>query len=1037
MTIVYATGARNAVSQLTFAHLHVHSRFSFLEATADLAGLVGRAVDCGMEALALTDRDLLHGLIPFARLARERGLLPIAGLSLTLAEGGHLTLLARDRAGYRNLCRLSSRQQNRPAGAPRGLSLEELGRHRAGLILLTGGREGPLWSPAARGEVEELHRVIARLIEVAEPEGLYLEVQRLDRRDDPIVALLREAAQTLQVPLAATHEVRCLHPEEADLLRLLAALRTGRSMDDPRLTQEVPTPAHFLPPEEIAAQFSDLPEALRGTDEIVARCHDAIPAARAFLLADQGPGSEPAADRLRRRARAAADRRHGGDLPPELVQRLEAELAAVERLQAAPLVSILAEALAAAGQEGRSCLLDGPATGLLLFHLLGASPIDPLPYRLRWEFFLPPPAQSLPEITVGLARGQWEHFVALLRRLRGEQHLVGAGGHQVFSAREAWRSVARAYDLPAGRVATLGRLLPHRETERRDRPSRWEELLGQVQGQTETLALQGARALTGWPRRLLETPTGLALAPSPLAEEVPLAGAQGNLAVAQYSRRDLRFLGALIVQLVEEPALTLLEEAGRGAQGTLPRSADIPQRDERTAALLRRGRTLGCGRLDKPIMHRLLREVAPAGPDELIDLLALHRPVALRAGLVQAFLRRFQGEEEPPPLPGALARVVDETAGLLLYREQVWQLLREEMGYAPEEAWSFLHTLTRPVSQEERSRCWHALMGWFVQEEGLERKAVARLWERLYAAGRRAAPRFQAAREALLSWWLAYVKAHRPIAFLLALLAAAAGRYELPAYLLEARRLGLDVRPPHIHRSDREWTLEGGEGPSPTLWMGLAAVDGLSADTIEAILRQRARAPFASVEEFLARVQPSLEEAERLARVGALDDLEEDRLAVVREVRWQMRGPPGQMLLPLEFSEEAGAMPAEEVLAAEREILGAAVSVHPLDLFEERIAALPVVSSADLPNLRWGAVTVAGAVVRLETVRGEGGEEMGWLVLADRAGQVEVLLPGQLYRRLGKEIGPADVLLVRGQLRPDGALAGEPQVVAEEVEIWA
>jgi DNA polymerase III alpha subunit len=1021
----------------SFAHLHTHSRYSFLEGTASIEELVDQAIACGMKALALTDCDFLCGAIPFARAARTRGLLPIAGLCLTL-EGRCLTLLARDRQGFVNLCRLSTLKQALPANGSIELPLEGLAPYTDGLIVLTGGRNGFLWSAAVQGRVDELHQIVGKLTQVTERGSLYIEAQWLDHRDERALTVLRQVAQDFDLPMAATHEVRSLRPEEVDVRRLLTAIRTDRQMDDPTLIREAPSGLYFLSADEMVRRFQDLPEALSGTIEIVSCCQDAFPRQGSFLShSAETPWLDLATALLRSRTEEGALQTYGEPLPETVAARLVQEISEVEEMRASPLFLMLGEGLRAAYEKGLWPLLKGEALGSLLLYLLGASHLDPLEHELVWEFFFAPGEVGFPEVHLWLDSGQRDQFSSLLRELWSADRCVGAAELLCFSARAAWRAAAQAYGLDRKRIEQVGRNLPWRE-EPGDvaKWTVWDDLFREAEGQAEKLALQAARVLVGWPQGVADEPQGWALLPRLPDGIIPTMHSSSGVSLAQYSPKDLRFLGSVVLEIEEERSLSLLVESGRWAEEPLGHPREVPFRDEQTAKMLKAAHTLGCHRLERPSTRRLLRELAPASVVELTTVLALQQPVVLRAGLPQAFIRHLRERAKFLPVP-CFSEVVQDTGGLLLYREQIWVLIHERLGWPVEEAQSFLDSLFSSPSSRERGQWWNPFMRRALQVDQIEREQADTIWNAINAAANWVVSRADLVMEAFLAWWMIFLKGRDPMAFLAALLMKGAGGYAQSTYLAEARRLGLVVQPPHVHHSGREFTVErGGEDGSAVLWMGLEAVRGLSSESIERILKARQQRPFSSVEGFLARVRPESGEAERLARIGALDGLEPNRSAAIREVRWRTRGPSSQMLLPFEFSEEAEDLSQEEILSAEQEILGVAVSVHPLDLVEGKLRALQVVSSAELAGREGEMVAIAGVVASVRTVQGEAPGESALLTLEDRYGRVEVLLPVEVYEDIQEDLRPSRVLLVRGRVRPDAVLSGQVLVIAGDVELW-
>ncbi len=1002
-------------------HLHVHSQYSLLEGTATVEALAEQAAAWGMPALALTDRDALYGAVPFARAARSYGVRPIAGLCLTMAGGSSLTLLARDRQGYANLCRLSSLQQTRPAGAPAGLSLETLADHRQGLVVLTGGREGPLWSPALRGEEAALREVLSDLVEAAAPGSLYVEVQWLDRRDDRAVTGLVETARSLGLPLAATHPVYTLHQAEADLGRLLGAIRLGCTMDTPRLIREAPAGRHMLSPEELANRFRELPEALAGTAGLAASCQDAFPRPGEFLRAEALPIVQMAAGLLRSQVERALARRYGDPPPDEVLERVERELAVLEAANLSALILMLGEGLAAACEQGLLPLLDGGAVGSLLLHLLGATWPDPQTCGLEEVALLPPGERTLPLLPLWLDSTERPALAGLLRGRWGTERCLEVGGVLPWRDREAWRAAARAYDLHPTQVEEIARWLYREEPDRRP------EVLTKVkaEGPAVRLALLGARALAGRPARPAGQAQGWALLAQAPASTLPVVG-EGSL--TQYGPEDMAFLGGVVLRPQEKRELALLSSLLRRVRPGLPAPSALPSEDAATADLLRAGRTLGCGLLGRPAVRRLLREVAPTSLSGLMTVLALQRPAALRAGLARTFARRRV--EGRPALPAFLEEIVGRTRGLWLYREQVWRFLIA-LDWPPEEAWAFLADLASGrLTAQERSRWWMPFMQ-RASQAGLGQDLVGRLWTDLLGAGDHLFSAARMAAEAALLWRLAWFKTHDPAAFFAAALEAGGWGYPPAVLMAEARHLGLRVCPPHVHHSGRRITLERPAAGPPTLWLGLEAVRGLSEETMAAILEARREGPFRSVEEFILRARPTPNEALRLAQAGALDGLAENRAAVLQEVRWRTRDSPSQMLLPFQFEEKAPPLSLAEVLKAEQEALGMAVSVHPLDLWEERLRKLSPVSSLDLAEREGQQVTVAGVVLSWRRLA-----DGGVLMLEDRQGGIEAWLEGEVWGKIAGSLRSGDLVVLQGEVRPISGTAAAVWLVARQVERW-
>ncbi|HEX9028485.1 MAG TPA: hypothetical protein VF823_04860, partial [Anaerolineales bacterium] len=475
-------------------------------------------------------------------------------------------------------------------------------------------------------------------------------------------------------------------------------------------------------------------------------------------------------------------------------------------------------------------------------------------------------------------------------------------------------------------------------------------------------------------------------------------------------------------QLIEPSPLDILEA--------------IPEDDPATRSLLLDGRTIGCFQIESPGMRATLKEIQAKSVDDLMAALALYRPGPLSGGLKDAFVRRHRGLEKPSQLHPALTPLLADTYGVILYQEQVLRIAHELGGFSLGES----DLLRRAMSHFDPGKQMQTLKEKFIAGAGQRSQipaAVAeRVWELMAAFAGYGFPKAHAASYAIIGWRAAWCKAHYPAEFMAAVLANWGGYYSQRVYLTEARRLGLEIRPPHVNYAIGDFSVRylernGPEDLQPVLFMGLNQVRELTRRTLARIFHER---PFSSLTDFLVRADPRPVEAENLVRCGALTGLGNSLPGLLRQIAstgW--RG--GQ--LPLFGAQVFG--PAEddpdwslaEKVAAQEEILGTGVDAHPLELVADRIATARAVSTVEAAARLGQPVRVAGMRQTWARSSGRNGGA-SFMSLEDLEGMLDVMIPAEVYRRCRAALAGSGPYLIEGTVELDAG-RGEPFIRAERV----
>jgi DNA polymerase-3 subunit alpha len=997
-----------------YLHLTTHSAYSLLEGLPLPAELVQVAKANGMSALGLTDHHTLTGAIEFVHACQDAGIQPILGLEIDL-EIGRLPLLATSLAGWSNLCRLSSALALR-ADPEAPCPVELLAENSKGLIAL-GQNEAQL------GALKEIF-----------PKRLYLTLT------DPARGLPRtRLAGQFGLPVVATHPVYYLSPDQAALQRTLAAIRLIQPVEKLPPEAIAPPGAYFASVAEMEMRFAHFPKAIRATQEIAERCQFDLPLGVPHMPVIPLPDGKTASQVLRERAEAGALRLYGR-LTPEIQARLDHEISVIGRMGFEPIFLIVEDLLDFARATGVPYSSRGSAASSLVAHCLGITSPDPLRLNLYFERFLNPARTTPPDIDTDLCSNRRESVIQHVFDTYGADRVAMVATINRFRPRSALGDVAKAHGVESAKVREMVNRLPHSfwaRFEERDAAGQAVSPFTDLRAAypNHALLFDEAEALLKLPRHLSVHPGGVIVAPGPLTDLVPLtrSGSKG-VVITQFDLEAVEALGLVKIDLLGIRGLTVIGDVAEFIhQGQPQRYAtrlsvldSTPLQDEATSDRLETGQTIGCFQIESPGMRATLREIHARSEDDLMAALALYRPGPLSGGLKEAFVRRFKGLEPVQHLHPALAPLLEETFGVILYQEQVLRIAHELAGFSLAEA----DLLRRAMSHFDPGKRMQELQRKFVEESqaksGVPAEVGERVWELMAAFAGYGFPKAHAASYAQIGWRSAWCKTYFPAEFMAAVLANWGGYYSQRVYLSEARRLGLTVRPPLVNAAHRNFAVCEVAGEK-LLVMGLDQVKDLTRRTLERILRGR---PFTSLEDFLTRADPRPQEAENLARVGALAGLGQIP-AILRRLQgggWQA----GQLSL-FGWNETAGEdWSVPQKMAAQQELLGISLEAHPLELVSEQIAAAGAISTLEAAGRLGQRVTVAGLRQTAHRTQTAKGEAMLFLTLEDLAGTLEVVCFPAAYRQAKSFVSSTSPILITGIIEMD-LERGEPFLKAERV----
>lgn len=951
-----------------FTHLEVHSHFTLLGGTAPAAALAARAAQEGMSHLPLTDHHALYGAVAFARACKQHGVTPITGMTVTVTppeevvsggSQGRWVLLAKDGAGYRNLCRLSSWLQGdreRQARLQQGLPWSLVADHREGLICIEAGRRGLLCQLLRSGEKGEAVRYLSRLGGLWHEEvWLGLEIQGSD--DAPLAKEAVQLAGRFGLRGVALQPVYCLEPEERTALRLLQAIDANCALDELSESggwhgDDGDVALHWLQKEEMAARFAALPEALMETAQVVARCGDALPDGAPIWPALKLPQELAPAEALAQMAQEGLQSRYGATPEPAAARRLEEELQIINRHGFAPLFLVVADIVRFARAEKIPVSTRGSVANSLVAYCLGITTVDPLQHNLLFARFLNPARRNPPDIDLDFCSRERDRVLDYVRRTYGEEQVALVSTMNRLQPRSALRETAKAYGYDEEAIKQLLRRLPRGPW--RQVQLEGDDLMEELP-EKDRQVVEAARSIVGQPHHLALHPGGTVIAPGPLSDFAPLQWTPKGFKATQYTHEDVEAIGLPKLDLLGIRALTVLADAVRlvnkHVQATFELEA-IRDGDALTGDCLAKGETVGVFQCESEGAQRTLRQLKAARVQDLAVANAFFKPGPASGGMAQAFIRRYRGEEPVSLLHPALAEILAGTQGILLFQEQVLRVAREIAGLS----WAQADQLRRGMSKM-RPQAMTVLQEQFVtgcrrgapQGPSMNEQQALRLWEQVLAFSGYGFNQGHATAYADVSYRSAYLKVHFPAAFLCARLANGGGFYPPAVYIAEAQRLGIAVRAPHVNHSGRRFTLSY-EAGAPALWMGLGQVRSLRRRSAAAIV---AGAPFHDLSDLLARVPLRAAEVENLIKCGALDGFAAHRKALLAEANVAQRAAsPHQMQFAFAAPPVAQPESRAERMAWEMQLLGQPLTVHPLELATIRATVTPLQALGRSENVR-------------------------------------------------------------------------------------
>jgi DNA polymerase III subunit alpha len=1052
-------------SRAEFVHLHLHSEYSLLDGLSAVDDLAERAVQLGMPAVALTDHGAMYGAIDFYGACKERGVKPIVGVEAYVSPRRmnqrdaqkdrayyHLILLAKDLTGYRNLLKLTTAAHLDGYFYKPRIDRELLAEHRDGLIALSGCFSGEPSRATLDGNPQKARQAAAWYREVFGPD-YFLEIQDHSSQDDQIVNHgLFEISRELDIPLVATNDAHYTVKGQAPAQDLLLCTQMNTTLDDPKRMRMQPDVFYVKTAEEMAALFAERPDAIRNTLEIAERCNLKLTFDRLNFpaLSHIIPAGVEPMEHLTKLCWEALPRRYpqASEVHRE---RLRYELDVVKTTGFPSYILFVWDFVAWARGQGIACGPRGSAAGSIILYLLGVADIDPIEYNLTFERFLNPERVQMPDIDMDFADDSRERVIDYVVQRYGRDHVAQIVTFGRLAARAAIRDAGRALAYPLGETDRIAKLIPTipvgMTIDASLKESRELQTLYETNPNIQRL-IDAARSVEGVARNVGTHAAGVVVAGEPLVDHVPLqrAGKNDTALMAQYSMKPLEKIGLLKMDFLGLANLTMLQRAVGYIEQTRGIKIDLsnlPMDDPYTFQKLAEGETHSVFQLEGSGMTRYIMELRPTTIHHLTAMISLYRPGPMAH--LPTYIKRKEGKEPVIYPDPSLEDLLKETYGIIVYQDQVLQIVQRVAGYSLGQADILRRAMGKKIKEEMQRERQNFLDG--SKTRGYADDVANQLWEYIEPFAGYAFNKAHAACYALIAYQTAYLKANFPPEWMAAVLTTDADNTDkVVSAIGECRRLGIELLRPDVNRSQANFQVERISNGALDLRLGirygLAAIKNVGEPAVQSMIAEREQnGPFKSLDDLCHRVDLrtlNKRVLESFIKCGVLDDfgpreavlaaLDSALAAAQHAQRASDAGQTSMFDLMSGASQDAGpsvATPLPSVapllprdrLAWEKETLGVFFSDHPFQeasrWLAERVTATTDQVGPDLANER---VVIAGVVSNLKRITTRKHDQMLIATLEDLHGSVELTVFPRTFVQTEQVWQEDAVVIVTGKI---------------------
>ncbi|MFR8475429.1 MAG: DNA polymerase III subunit alpha [Lachnospira sp.] len=1050
---------------MEFTHLHVHTEYSLLDGSSKIKEITSRAKELGMKSLAITDHGVMYGVIDFYKAAKEVGIKPILGCEVYVAPGSrfdkqpgesesryyHLVLLAENNTGYKNLMKIVSRGFTEGFYYKPRVDYEVLEQFHEGIIALSACLAGEVQRYLARGMYEAGCEAAKRYEGIFGKGNFFLELQDHGIPEQKYVnPQLIRMSQELGIDLVCTNDVHYTYAQDADAHDILLCIQTGKKVTDENRMRYDGGQYYLKSPEEMAELFPYAPQALENTCKIAERCNVEIEFGVTKVPHFEVPQGFDSWTYLNHLCNEGMRRRYP-DADEEKKKRLEYELSVIHKMGYVDYFLIVWDYINYAKTHG---IAVGPgrgsAAGSIVSYCLGITDIDPIKYSLIFERFLNPERVSMPDIDVDFCYERRQEVIDYVVEKYGKDCVVQIVTFGTMAARAVIKDVGRVLDLPYAMVDNIAKMVPREIGITIDKAIQENpDLRNAYENDAQVHDLiDKSKRLEGLPRHASMHAAGVLISQKAVDEYVPVATGADGAVVAQFVMTTLEELGLLKMDFLGLRTLTVIQDAEKLARKKNPEFSidNINYEDKNVYDMISTGKCEGIFQLESAGMKNFMKELKPQSIEDLIAGISLYRP-----GPMDFIPQYIKGKNNPEDITydcPMLEPILKPTYGCIVYQEQVMQIVRDLAGYSLGRSDLVRRAMSKKktsVMEKERQNFIYGNPEENVPgciSNGIDEKTANKIYDDMIDFAKYAFNKSHAACYAVVAYQTAYLKTYYPVEFMAALMTSVVDNTDKVAgYIYACRQMNIQMLPPDVNTSDMEFSVEDN-----AIRFGLSAVKSLGRPTIKAIIDERNKSRFTSMQDFISRLYTDLNKRtlENLIKSGAFDTFGNNRRQMMsvyarmldNEAKQGKDAISGQMSLfdlvdESEKSQFEIKMPdvseytKEDILAFEKEVLGVYVSGHPLDeyaaMWKKHISAMSTDFELDdetgEPKVKVDSKATIGGMIMAKSVKPtKTGQLMAYLTIEDLVGTVEVIVFPRTFSTYRNIIEGTDKLFITGRV---------------------
>ena len=1072
-------------TDIKFIHLHTHSHYSLLDGLSKIEKLVALAKEAGMPAMAITDHGNMYGAIEFYKLAKKEGIKPIIGVEAYMTAGSrkdrateaggtkryyHLTLLAKNVAGYKNLMKLVTLANLEGYYYKPRMDKEILRKHADGILALSGCLGGELSQTVLKGDLKKADELVLEYQDIFGKENYFIEIQCHPsvENDKEVRETLIKLAKKHNIPVVGTQDSHYPCSDDHEAHHTLLQINTQGDGKEGAKFEFSDDDFSFIDTKKALEAFKDIPEAVTNTMMVADMCNLELELGKWVFPDFKIPDGKTPDEKMRELTYAGFERLKMKETP-EIKERVEYELKVIRDKGYAPYFLVVGDLLRFAKENGILTTIRGSVAGSMATYLLGITNVNPIEYKLPFERFLNPFRPSAPDIDMDYADNRRDEMIEYARKKYGEDHVAQIGTFGTMMARGSVKDVARALAYPYTTGERLSKMIPMGS---QGMPMTIDhameivpELAEAYKNEKDTKKIIDlAKKLEGCVRHISVHAAGVVISPLPLVEYAPLQyDPKGeNKIITQYDMYNIEEAGLLKFDFLGIRNLSILADAVSLVKKFYKINIDIenvPLNDKKTFELLASGKTEGLFQLNGSGMSRYLKELKPSSIHDINAMVALYRPGPMES--IPEYIKRKHNPRLVKYLDPRMKKFLGESYGLIVYQDDLLFSAIELAGYNWEEADKFRKAVGKKIPAEMAAQREKLTKG--IIANGQTPEFAEKLWKLFEPFQAYGFNKAHAASYGKVAYQTAYMKANYPVEYMAAILTAESGDVEKISEIIdECKNMNILVLPPNINESyggftclpsetsAKEGLIISNANPSERIRFGFYTIKNLGTDIADAIIAERkSNGKFKSISDFLDRIKHknlNKKSMEALIKSGCMDEWSdrgvllanlEDMLAYHKETSTQnanqvsLFGGLKQSALSYKLKDGTDATQAEKLLW-EKELLGLYISGHPLDRIRAKLESRDVNIKKIKVEIGNGiTVTIAGIIEAARQVVTKNNERMAFLKIADFTGSIEAVCFPSTFK------DSIDILVAEKCIALSGKVSlrnGEKSIIIEAVK---